>query len=79
MNPDYGMPVHPVCDLFPLMDAGSLAGLATDIKANGLLSAIVLHQGQIVDGRQPPAGVPRVGRGTALRGMAAGVRRRHAG
>lgn len=51
MNPDYGMPVHPVCDLFPMMDANSLAGLAADIKSNGLLSAIVLHGGQIVDGR----------------------------
>ncbi len=50
-KPDYGMPVHPVCDLFPLMDAKSLAGLAGDIKANGLVNAIVLHEGQIVDGR----------------------------
>jgi len=45
------MPVHPVCDLFPMMDPSSLAGLAADIKSNGLLSAIVLHEGQIVDGR----------------------------
>jgi hypothetical protein len=45
------MPIHPVCDLFPMMDPGSLAGLAADIKSNGLLSAIVLHEGQIVDGR----------------------------
>jgi hypothetical protein len=50
-KPDYGMPIHPVCDLFPLMDASSLAGLAADIGANGLLNAIVLHEGQIVDGR----------------------------
>jgi hypothetical protein len=51
VKPDYGRPVHPVCDLFPLMDATSLAELAADIKANGLLSAIVLHEGAIVDGR----------------------------
>lgn len=51
MKPDYGMPIHPVCDLFPMMDPSSLAGLAADIKSNGLLSAIVLHEGQIVDGR----------------------------
>lgn len=50
-QPDYGMPVHPVCDLFPLMDATSLAGLAADIKANGLLNPVVLHEGHIVDGR----------------------------
>jgi hypothetical protein len=51
VKPDYGMPIHPVCDLFPMMDTNSLAGLAADIKSNGLLSAIVLHEGQIVDGR----------------------------
>lgn len=51
MKPDYGVPVHPVCDLFPMMDADALAGLAADIKSNGLLSAIVIHEGQIVDGR----------------------------
>ena len=45
------MPVHPVCDLFPMMDTESLAGLAADIKANGLINAIVLHEGEIVDGR----------------------------
>lgn len=49
--PGCEMPIHPICDLFPMMDAKSLAGLAADIKLNGLLSAIVLHEGQIVDGR----------------------------
>jgi hypothetical protein len=51
VNLDYGLPVHPVCDLFPMMDAHSLAGLTADVKSSGLLSAIVLHEGQIVDGR----------------------------
>jgi hypothetical protein len=51
VKPDYGMPIHPVCDLFPMMDGNSLTGLAADIEANGLLHAIVLHEGQIVDGR----------------------------
>jgi hypothetical protein len=45
------LPVHPACDLFPLMDAASAAKLAADIRANGLLNSIVLHEGQIVDGR----------------------------
>ena len=50
-KPDFGMPIHPVCDLFPMMDANSLAGLAADIRSNGLLHAVVLYEGQIVDGR----------------------------
>jgi hypothetical protein len=50
-RPDYGMPVHPACELFPLMDADALAKLAQDIRANGLNHPIVIHDGQIVDGR----------------------------
>lgn len=50
-QPNFGMPIHPACDLFPLMDADGLAGLAADIRANGLVNPIVLHEGQVVDGR----------------------------
>jgi hypothetical protein len=47
----YGRPVHPVCDLFPLMGDADLDKLAEDIKANGLAHAVVIHEDQIVDGR----------------------------
>jgi hypothetical protein len=47
---DYGMPVHPVCDLFPLMDGVVLGYLEADIEEKGLLSPIVVHDGQLVDG-----------------------------
>lgn len=45
------IPIHPACNLFPLMDASALAKLADDIRDNGLLNPIVLHEGQIIDGR----------------------------
>jgi hypothetical protein len=48
---DYGMPVHEVCDLFPLMDDADLHRLAADIRQNGLVHPIVRHEGQLVDGR----------------------------
>jgi hypothetical protein len=48
---DYRMPVHPVCDLFPLMNGSDLEGLENDIKENGLLHSVVIHEGQLVDGR----------------------------
>jgi hypothetical protein len=48
---DYGMPIHPLCELFPLMDADSLAGLVADIRLHGLLSPIIVPEGQVVDGR----------------------------
>jgi hypothetical protein len=49
MEPEFR--VHPVCDLFPLMDDDALARFCADIRKNGLIHPIVLHDGQIVDGR----------------------------
>lgn len=46
------MKTHPVADLFPMLPADDLADLAADIKARGLLHAIVLDGGgRILDGR----------------------------
>lgn len=42
---------HPATDLFPMMDEASLAELADDIEAHGLIEPIVLHDGKILDGR----------------------------
>jgi hypothetical protein len=51
VTPDYGMPVHPACDLFPMMASDSLSALCKDIRSNGLANAIVVHEGRVVDGR----------------------------
>jgi hypothetical protein len=48
---DYGMPVHPVCDLFPLMRGSYLERLEGDILETGLVYPIVVHEGELVDGR----------------------------
>jgi ParB-like nuclease domain len=45
------MPVHPVCDLFPMMAGSDLEALEADISLNGLIHPIVVHGGQLVDGR----------------------------
>lgn len=50
-KPDFGMPVHEVCEFYPLIEGDALAKLALDIKTNGLLNPIVRHEGQLVDGR----------------------------
>ena len=42
---------HPACLLFPQLPKDELRQLADDIKARGLLNDIVLHEGQILDGR----------------------------
>jgi len=50
-HPDFGMPVHEVCDFYPLMDRDANAKLALDIRTNGLIDPVVLHEGALVDGR----------------------------
>jgi len=42
---------HPAAKLFPLMDGQDLADFVEDVKKNGLLNPIVLHEGMILDGR----------------------------
>lgn len=43
--------VHPAADLFPMMTDEELTALTEDIKNNGLIDPIILHEGQILDGR----------------------------
>ena len=47
----YPYKIHPVCDLFPIMTGQELENLASSIASDGLLSPIVLHGGQVIDGR----------------------------
>ena len=51
LQPDFGVPVHEVCDYYPLMDGDARAKLALDIRTNGLVHPVVLHEGELVDGR----------------------------
>jgi hypothetical protein len=44
-------PIHPVAAMFPLMDESELAGLAADIKENGLREPLWTHEGKVIDGR----------------------------
>jgi hypothetical protein len=48
---DYGRPVHPMCELFPPVEGNDFFNLSRDIETNGLLYPIVVHEGQIVDGK----------------------------
>jgi ParB-like nuclease domain len=81
-------PVHPIADLFPMMTDEELADLAADIKANGLIHAIVVDKdGAIIDGRNrdraceiagvEPTTVPFDGDDPRAYIIAANVCRRH--
>lgn len=45
------MNVHPIAALFPMMTDDELQTLAADIKTNGLLQPIIMHDEQLIDGR----------------------------
>jgi len=48
----YGLQgVHPVCDLFPLMSEDAIKDLCKDIRQNGLVNPVVVHEGLLLDGR----------------------------
>jgi ParB-like nuclease family protein len=44
-------PEHPAAALLPMLPPDQLDQLAADIRANGLREAIVVHEGQVLDGR----------------------------
>ena len=45
------MKIHPLADLFPSMDEDAFHRLKEDVKANGIIEPIWLHNQQIIDGR----------------------------
>ena len=42
---------HPLAECFPMLSDSELQELADDIKANGLRQKIMMHESQILDGR----------------------------
>ena len=54
MSPDAAkepLKSHPAAGAFPLLEGDELQELADDIRAQGLLEPIVVHEGMILDGR----------------------------
>ena len=45
------MEFHEVANIFPLLTGNEFEALRDDIKTNGLLEPIVIHEGKILDGR----------------------------
>lgn len=52
---------HRIANIFPLMQGDEFEKLAADIQANGLLDAVVLHEGKILDGRNRYRACQQVG------------------
>src|ERR1700761_2571032 len=54
--------VHPLADLFPMMEPDDLAALADDIRANGLQQPVVIDRiGRLIDGRNRLAACEKAG------------------
>ena len=45
------MKAHPFADVLPLLEGAAFNSLVADIRANGLLEPITIHEGLILDGR----------------------------
>ena len=45
------MKAHPFADVLPLLEGEAFDSLVADIRANGLLEPITIHEGLILDGR----------------------------
>lgn len=48
-KPEWG--IHPIADIFPMMDGPEFEGFKEDIRVNGLRERIVDHEGLVLDGR----------------------------
>ena len=50
-QPQDGPAFHPLAEMFPLMQGAAFDDLVADIRANGLIEPIILHEDKILDGR----------------------------
>jgi len=55
------MPFHPLADCFPLIEGAAFDLFVADIKSNGLKEAVVVLDGQILDGRNRARACERLG------------------
>src|SRR5262245_61743630 len=78
---------HPLADIFPMMEGEEFEALVADIKANGLIAPITLHEGMILEGRNryracldadvEPTFTPFRGNDPAAYVTSANIHRRH--
>jgi site-specific DNA-methyltransferase (adenine-specific) len=61
---------HPYADIFPAMSDEELDALTADIRQNGLLEPIVLHDGKVLDGRHRQIACDRAGVAAGFRAYA---------
>lgn len=51
MPPAFEYDFHPLAELFPLIEGTEFNALVEDVRQNGIINAIIRHEGKILDGR----------------------------
>ena len=60
------MKPHPFADILPVLEGEAFNSLVADIRANGLLEPIMIHEGLILDGRNRYRACAAAGNGAAI-------------
>ena len=64
---------HPYADIFPLLEGEPFDKLVADIKANGLMQPITIHEDMVLDGRNRLGRARRRGSSRALSNTTAAI------
>jgi hypothetical protein len=62
-----GIPIHPLCEVFPWMSEAELDALTESVKKVGLIDPIAIYNGQILDGKCRYIACKRAGIATATK------------
>ena len=73
MGRKVGYGFHPISELFPLLDGDGFDALVNDIRRNGVIEPVWVHEGKILDGRNRYRACQKLGIDVPTREWSGGV------